>query len=350
MSNMRRGKNLPSNWDDDMSDEDYLQELAGRLSEDDQYVKDVLERAKSVYVECGRDRVATNDFGEFVTDMMAKKGNRRDDGRLFIVTGESGAGKTTISQRIIAQHPVFKPLHRTFGTIYPSVFYSLMGPATLKFLGIAILEAIGYEITRNLEQGEVWHILPSQLHLRKVLLIHLDETQHLLNLTQTDHDREKLRKALKGVMNYQAWPVSFVMSGMPEITKIAQLDEQFERRHMPLPLPDVDPSHPEERDLVIRITKEMCEAAHIDPTQAIQSDIPERIAHAARYRYGRITQVVLAGIQQAARKRSTALTRNFLARAYAAHSHARGRPEMNIFLADDFMRLDPGLFLQVKED
>jgi hypothetical protein len=350
MSSKLVTRSNPPEWDDDFSDEEYLAELAGRLSEDDRYVLEVLERAKRVYVECGRDIVARKSFGGFVTDMLAKRDGRRDDGRIFVVTGESGAGKTSISKRIIAQHEVFKPIKRTFGTIYPTVYYSLMGPATLKFLGLAILKAIGYEITRNLDQGEVWHILPGQLHLRKVMLIHLDETQHLVNLTKADYDREQLRKALKGVMNYDAWPVSFVMSGMPEITKITKMDEQFERRHTPLSLPDLDPADPDERALVIRITCEMCDAAGLDPTEAISSDLPDRIAHAARYRYGRVAQTVLAGIQQAATKRSAKLTRNHLAQAYAGRSHARGRPEMNLFLADNFSRLDPGLFLEDSPD
>lgn len=350
MNSKRSPTVVPPEWDDALSDEDYLAELAGRLPEDDRYVLEVLERAKSVYVECGRDIVARKSFGGFVTDMLAKREGQRDDGRIFVVTGESGAGKTTISKRLIAEHPVFAPIKRSFGTIHPSVYYSLMGPATLRFLGLAILEAIGYEITRKLDQGEVWHILPGQLHLRKVMLIHLDETQHLVNLTKADHDREQLRKALKGVMNYEAWPVSFVMSGMPDITKIAKMDEQFERRHIPLALPDLDPADPDERELVIRITKEMCDAAGMDPTGATQSDVPERIAHAARYRYGRVAQTVLAGIQHAATRRSSQLTRNHLAQAYAGRSHARGRPEMNIFLADDFFRLDPGLFLEHEAD
>ncbi len=66
--------------------------------------------------------------------------------------------------------------------------------------------------------------------------------------TETNLDRKNLANALKGVMNYAQWPVSFVLSGLPIIDRIAGLDEQFERRGTFVRLPDV--RMPDERRFV----------------------------------------------------------------------------------------------------
>ena len=127
-----------------MSDDDFLDTISGRLSENEQHVKNVLERAKSVYVPCGRDQVAKEVLSRFVTMMLAKKNRRRDDGRILFVTGESGAGKTTLVDRMLEENPTLAPIQKSYGTIEPVISLTLMGPSTLKFLGLNILQAAGY--------------------------------------------------------------------------------------------------------------------------------------------------------------------------------------------------------------
>ncbi|AZO23550.1 hypothetical protein EJ070_24655 [Mesorhizobium sp. M1E.F.Ca.ET.045.02.1.1] len=334
-------------WDDSTSDDDFLDAISARMSDQEKRAKAVLELAKSVYVPCRRDRVAKSLLSRFVTMMLAKKAGRRDDGRIFFVTGDSGAGKTELVKRMLAENKTLGPIQRSYGLINPVVRHTLMGPATLKFLGLNILKQAGYKITRRYEQGEVWDIMPEQLHLRKVLLIHIDETQHLLKLTESDKERDAVRKALKGVMNYEPWPVSFLMSGMPGITALGKLDRQIERRSRHLHLPGV--TLPGERILVLNIVTAMCEAAGLNHGAVTESDLPDRIAHVARYQYGRIAQVVLAGIEQAAFREASTLTREHFAHAYIDHSQARGYDHMNPFLVDDWMSLEPGLFL-IEED
>lgn len=330
-------------WQEVLSDDDFLSIVGNRLSPEEQRVKDILEQVKDVYVPCGRDRLAADIFSRFMTSILAKRNGRRDDGRALFLTGESGAGKTSVVRRMIEGNPTLAPIPMSYGLVTPMISITLMGPSTLKYLGLNILRKAGYEIKRKYEQGEVWDLLPEQLHLRKILIIHIDETQHMLKLAQSDRERENLAKAFKGVMNYDAWPVSFIMSGMPETVNLSRLDEQIERQSRFLALPDV--SLPDERVLIEKIVTRMCKAAHLELGGTLQSDLPERIAHAARYRYGRIAQVVLAAIEQAILKDDGRLSRDHFALAYLDHSQARGHDEMNPFLVDDWERLEPGSFL-----
>jgi len=329
-------------WDDD--DDAYLDSIAGRLSERQQREIELVEAVKAVYVACGRDKVLDDMLATFVVSMLAKKNGRRDDGRIFFITGESGAGKTAAIARALSRSDALQPQLRSFGLVKPVISVSLSGGAvTLKAVGHQIAEAAGYPVKETVGQNDMWKRLPDILHQRRVLLVHIDETQHVLKRTETDQERKNLAKAIKGLSNFEAWPINFILSGTPETTEIARLDQQFERRGKFLFLSDI--AMPEEKALVDRMIREMAGAIGMATDRLIASDVPERVAHAARYRYGRIAQMVLAGIQVAIHKGANELVRDHFAYAYLELSHARGRDEMNPFLVDDWRNLPAGYFL-----
>jgi len=339
-----KGRGIPGAYNTpDMSDAEYLDLISSQLPEADRKPKDTLELVKSEYIACGRDKVLDKMCRRFVVHMLAKRNGRRDDGRVLIITGESGAGKSTAIERMLAEHPALQPHARSFGIVKPVISVSLTGPCTLKILGRMILREAGYPIRQKIEQGELWDMLPEQLHMKKVLIIHIDETQHMLRHTESDQERKNLAKAFKGVMNYKAWPISFIMSGMPGTTELARLDEQIERRASFAFLPDI--SLPEERDLVVRIIRQLSDTGGLEARAIIGSDIPERTAHAAKYRYGRTAQIVMGAIQIALEQGDKTLSRDHFALFYLDHSHARGMDQMNPFLVDDWRRLEPGSFL-----
>ena len=203
--------------------------------------------------------------------------------------------------------------------------------------------ARGFEAVKKMRQGEVWKEMPLELRRRKVLIVHIDEPQHLLKETETNLDRLNLANALKGIMNDAPWPVSFVLSGLPIVDEIARLDEQFERRATFVRLPNV--LMPQERQLVERILRGLAKAGAVDCQHLIATDIPDRVAHAARYRYGRIAQIVVAALHVAFQEEDATLTRDHFAIAYSRHSHAMDHEGMNPFLADDWRRLPEGSFL-----
>ncbi|WP_157944538.1 ATP-binding protein [Mangrovicella endophytica] len=328
-------------------DDEFLDDFVAGLGEDAVRIVGSLERVKAVYVACGRDKLLKEKFDKFLHLVSARRNGNRDDGRCFFLTGESGAGKTALARHLLAQYPKLQPQVRPWGTTCPVVSVTLKGPVIMKTLGHNILRGTGYPLVQDLEENKVWDMLPEQLHLRKVMLIHIDEPQHLLTETPTGKERKKVAKAFKGVMNNPTWPVSFLLTGMPNTTDLARLDEQIERRGFQFPLVDV--TLPEERGLVLRILREMASAVDLDVARVVASDIPERIAHAAAYRYARIAQVVLAGIHAALVEEAAELTREHFATAYIEHSHARGFDEMNPFLAHDWARLEPGSFIAESE-
>lgn len=328
-----------------VGDDKFHDIIRSRMPKAQQETVDVLGKLKSEYVECGRDRLLKENFREFqeVVLAMREDGATRVEGDAFFLVGESGSGKTRAVKRLLKENQLLQPITTQMGTIHLWASISLHGPGTLKTLGMKILNATGY-VGKDLEEGALWAMLPEHLHSVGTLLIHIDETQHMLRYSEKN--REELSNALKSVMNHEVWPVSFLLSGMPRTTELIRRDTQTERRQFVFDLPRVDVE--EERILVARIIERMCSIADVGVGEVIGLDIPERIAHAARYQYGRICQVVVSAIHVALNQVSSGkktLTRDHFAQAYINHSHARGHDDLNPFLVKNWLELDEGLFI-----
>ena len=337
--------------------------MRARMAPEHRSASDILDRVNDVYVKSPRDDVLRNSFDRFLDYVTARQRHgRRGKGNAFFITGESGAGKTDMVEHLLADHPVLQPITQHSRLVRPWVRVALQGPATLRVLGADILRAIGYPVKSSLRENAVWTLLPEQLLHANVFLIHIDETQHLL-AKGADND---VASAIKGLMNYMPWPVSFILSGKPRLNDLIVHDDQAERRSFSLTLDALDAVT--NRNLIVRIIQEHCTAAGLDCDDFVRTDMPERIAHAANHQFGRICEVVITGIHAAAlrmakeerekregkepkeRPRGKVLIPNDMSRAYRDHSHTRGHDDLNPFHAHDWESLPPGYFVTGKED
>ncbi len=337
--------------------------MRSRMAPQHQDASDVLDRVNAVWVDNGRDTVLRNSFDRFLTYVTARQRyGRRGKGNAYFITGESGAGKTDIVENLLVGHPVLQPVAHRSKLIRPWVQVALQGPATLRALGADILKAIGYPVKPSMRENEVWRILPGQLLEANVFLIHIDETQHLL----AKGADKAVASAIKGLMNNKPWPVSFILSGKPELNNLIVHDDQAERRSFSLVLDALDPEA--DRDLIVKIIKKHCDAAGLGHEAFVNSDMPERIAHAANHQFGRICEVVILGIHVAILRntkeereklegtqpeempRGKVLTPDDMAKAYRDHSHTRGHDDMNPFHAEEWEHLPPGYFITGKEE
>jgi hypothetical protein len=334
-----------SNFDSDIqkNTSDYLSELKSKLPKNEHDNLNRLEKAKNHYVVLGWDIYLENQLRRLLKHILTEKDGRRDDGRLLFVTGESGVGKTESIRHLLANAEILRPQQKSYGFVRPVVSVSLKGPGTLKTLGRNILEAAGYPVSSRVAQGDVWDMLPDQLCRRGVLLVHIDETQHMLKQTEADHERKNLAKALKGLMNDANWPLSFILSGLPRTAELASMDEQFERRALFAQRPSIQ--MPDDRHVVIEMITELAAAADLDFAEAIGGDLPDRIAHAANYRQGRIATLLHAVIDIALEYEDFALKKEHFSQAYIERSHAFGKDHKNPFLIDDWNYLEPGSFI-----
>lgn len=316
--------------------------LRAKMPERSLHRADLVARLRREYVTCGRDIVVEEKFDRFLEEVMGLDENgHRLEGNFFYITGESGSGKTRMVQHLLEKQKVLEPTRTEIGEYRPCLSISLTGATNLRLLGNAIVKATGYESDREMRQGDVWAFLPGRLRRCRVLLIHIDEMQHALKGSQKD--LQLLRDALKALMSMEGWPVSFLLSGLPNTTEISRVDGQVERRNYITLLPAV--KLPRERKLIVALMERLSKIAEIDCKEALEGDVLGRIAHAANYQYGRIGTVIALGLRMAALEESKKLNRMHFSKAYRDHSEAAGRRDMNPFEADNWKQLDAGSFI-----
>lgn len=327
-------------------DEAYLQALRGRLSLKSQETLARLNRVNEVYVTSRRDRILSETFETFMEDFLSTRGGRRKEADIFFLTGESGAGKTEAVGRLLRDNPIIQPYQASFGTIQPYISVKLSGYVLPRIVATQIIAASGHRIKASTRQGDAWAEISPALKRRRVILVHIDEVQHLIRDDGTDLTR--FADAIKGVSIASDWPVAFLLSGLPGIKALAMKDEQFERRGRWVHFPDL--KMPDQKGLVIRILEQLSRAAGLGLGALSEGDMPARIAHASRYRYARVCQLVVAAIHPALRAgdNPTDLLRGHFALAYAGRSRSRDHNLMNPFLVDDWEQLDPGSFLDIE--
>ncbi|MGV8855630.1 MAG: TniB family NTP-binding protein [Devosia sp.] len=324
-----------------MSQKDYYAMMRARLPANHHRASDVISKVNAHYVETGRDAALSDSFSKFVAWVTADQNHdQAGKGDAFYITGESGAGKTDIVEHLIATHPALKVLETPIGPVAPCVSISLPGPATPKVLALRILEEAGYEIEGSKQESLLWKELPQVLQDYGVLFVHIDEFQHMF-FAGVDH--EAIVEYLKGLMNNTAWPISFIISGMPSVRDIIIHDEQAERRNNSFTLSPI--VLPKQRAHVVQIIKEFCVEAGLECKDLVGSDTVQRIAHAANYQFGRICEVVITAIHEAVLAKDSVLTRKHFAQAYAEHSDARGRNNVNPFISKDWARLKAGYYI-----
>lgn len=317
-----------------------LNVIKGRMPQNHQHAVEVLGRVNAEYVETGRDVVITEVFHKYLSWLLAdQRYGRIGKGEAFYITGDSGAGKTDAVEHLLKTNPAMAAIPGPHGTFAPYISVKLQGSATLRAVGSTMLRQAGYTSLRNSRQNVIWETLAEDLVSRNILIVHIDEPQHLI---ESKGDTMKVANALKSLVNHVP-PVGLILSGLPSTNSILIEDEQSERRQFSVDLPALDIG--QERFVVEDTIQKLCKPADLESKTFIASDMPERLAHAANYQFGRICEVVITGIHQAVLQGDAELTRYHLADAYMDHSHTRGRDHMNPFLADTWTTLPAGYFI-----
>ena len=253
-------------------------------------------------------------------------------------------------RRYLERSEVFAPIVLKQGTIDPVVSVRAPSPCTLQRLGLRILRAMGDNPKVDLPENRVWERLSDLVRVRRVKLIHIDEAQHLARTLKSVTEQQAVANALKDLAEQDGWPVSFVLSGIPLVNVISEVDEQIERRSFYFVMPSLDMTRPSDQTLVGTILTHLAtEKAGLELDPSLGEDIVGRIAHAANHQVGRCAQIVRFAIRAALERGDGVLARNDFVEAYCQHSQARGLQTFNVFLSDDWQFLEPGTFVIPEE-
>lgn len=320
--------------------------VAARRSGRRQEIVRTMAKVRGVYVPTTRDRLLSEGFEEFLDLVLGtSEDGRREDGRCFFVTGESGAGKSSSIRRMFERCEALAPIEREGRTYVPWVSVKGPSPSTLQRLGLRILREVGYPLKLDTPESRVWEILGDQLRLRGILVVHIDEAQHLARSMKSEFERKAVANALKDILEHKGWPVSFVLSGIPIATEIARVDMQIERRGRFLAYPSLDMRSPVDTKIVGAIIRRLAEAAELDAEGVFGGELPERLSHAANDQIGRVAQIVAGAIHKALIRNASELTIDDFVNAYRSASHATGLDDLNPFIVCDWRTLPAGSFL-----
>jgi hypothetical protein len=261
------------------------------------------------------------------------------EGWALFVLGATGAGKTHALSRIIQEMDDAQPVKTATTTTVPVLRVVAPSPCTLKMLGMEILMALGYPLTRELKESTAWGLVRQQLRMRGVKIVHIDEGQHMLNWRDAN-ERQKLADTLKNVMQQKGWPVSFIVSGLPELADFLDGDGQLWRRSDKCFLNPLDlATHRKGLETATRTV--IHKHAGMTLSFDITDDFLGRLHRATGGQFGLVVQLLQSAVEQAVSQDidATVVTWDDFATAYNALAGCQ--PAENVFLAKDWHLVEP---------
>ncbi|MHC5231268.1 TniB family NTP-binding protein [Brucella sp. LJL56] len=262
--------------------------------------------------------------------------------RGLAIIGASGSGKTTAVSRIFTHTPrlIIKDPE---SPRRDAVSCQVSSPATLKFVGQTVLEALGYPLRRNKTEMIIWAMVKQQMQAQRTLFLHLDEAQDLLR-HQTPKGLQSVVRTLKSLMQNGDWPVSIILSGMPELKELLNHDPQLGRRFFPIEFPKLHPDI--DGDNAIQMTASYADRAGLGVSDHFDNRFAARLIHAADSEFGLIIELVIGAIEEALLSDARILEAKHFSYNFRRRSGCVNA--LNPFIAEDFERIDTRLLLQAE--
>lgn len=292
-----------------------------------------------------RQYIPTEAYQTFETLFRSKLEERRADLdagvnseiRGIALIGASGSGKSAAVGHFLKANPDLLSDDRGDGACE---FFSQIvpSPASMKAVGVEVLAALGYELTGEKSAPLMWNMIKKRLALRGALFLHLDEAQDFSRELTKNQQRDVIN-TLKSLMNNGRWPVSLILTGMPDLKNLINQDPQLVRRLDAVEIRPLDPdlSHRKTRNLLRKYAEKCGVELHPD----LQTEeAARRLLHAADYAFGLKTRYIVGAITRMLEQSGTerALSLSHFAIEYQQRSGALRA--LNPFIAQNFLRID----------
>lgn len=250
---------------------------------------DLLERVRGKYVTSPGDAVCMRALTELILNAGMRANTalpysrtNRAEGRIVVITGESGAGKSRRLMRTLRRHPALEGQDLA-GPDSPVVVVNVPSPCTLKLLGREILSATGYPLERELLENLVWERVRRRLDRGNKLIVVFDEMQHITRkLDSTEID--KVSDTLKNLTNNNTWRVSIIVCGLPKVADFIHRDRQLERRAQFIHLASL--TMPGDNAVIAAMVTKLATVADLTVEVDIATTLAPRLIHAACNQWG----------------------------------------------------------------
>ena len=270
---------------------------------------------------------------------------RNPEARGLIVTGNSGSGKTTAVDRLITRHPQLN-LGNDGSEVLEALSVRVPSPASLKFVGEKTLNGFGVSTERNRTSNWFWDKIQFHAKSRGTLFVHYDEAQDFISNSKGT-EIKPVMKTLKSFMQNKQWPVGLVLSGLPWLKELMNLDPQLWRRFKPIHFPSISyATHaPEIMSILVSYTK----VVGLELGDGINNRaFLRRLIHAASNEFGITVELIVEAIEEALLNADDAITIQHFADMY--QTRVGCVQALNPFVADDFKSIDAGKLLDGLDD
>lgn len=239
------------------------------------------------------------------------------EGEVLIVTGASGAGKTTEVEKLLrefnsTQTDLPNGKSATFATCV------LDRKGTWKDLGKNTLHSMGFPVSDSarMTQGQIGRRVRQQGALHGVVGIWYDEAQHIL-AHKKQEALEEVLDCFKTMVKGPDWPMMLVMSGVPELADYIPHLEQLCRKVTHVSLDDVD--FQKDSDTVNDVVGSYALEANLTVAEELLEDeFLHRLVTASAYRWGLVLELVMKAVGKAVAQRSAELNVEHFVQAWVS--------------------------------
>ena len=260
----------------------------------------------------------------------------------LLVAAPSGAGKTTLVGNALLRHPSGLRMLTTEDERPDLVNMRVPSPATPKGVGLSMLEALGYPLRRDRSAHIIWQLVKAQFAQRQVLFLHLDEAQDF-SRHNNRNDQHAVISTLKSLMQSPQWPMGLILSGMPELLDLVNMDPQLARRLKPVEHRPLKTSV--DGGMIVAAIRQYAAVAHVMVDDGLYKPrFVRRLVHAADQCFGILVEMTCEAIGEVLLLAESTLSQKSFAACFARRS---GCTEgLNPFVVEDFLALDVCTLLQ----
>lgn len=227
------------------------------------------------------------------------------EGRILVLTGESGAGKTRALKRL------FRKRHDKLGGRLLSI--TAPSPCTLMQLGRTLLPQLGYPIQRDRKEHLIWEEVRRRLETEDKRVLHIDEMQHVTQTANIDQQK-RILNTIKSLVQRRRDPMILVLSGTCDLADFLRTDRQVTRRCRFVEFGRL--TLPESTDPIAETIENLVASTPLTIEPEVADELAGRLVHAANYALGIAIELTCEAIEEALRFGDTHLLPDHFATAF----------------------------------
>jgi hypothetical protein len=316
---------------------------------------DFKERLRAHYVTTERDEILKLEIELMIENTVQKQNlarphgdDNRFEGTALAIIAESGAGKSRAMMHYL-QSSNFFPKHGDTAGGCQLITVGVKAPCTLRTLGMATLRAAGYQSRVEKRQNEAWPMAQFQIQDQQILFVAYEEAQRIIQQANRNERREVI-ETLAGLMTDPVWPLSLILSGLPELDGLFQktfIDDEANDRQRKAHITlrrrtryvNFDPIDLDaDRKDLDRGIREYQKLGGVSLELLKSAETRGRLHHAAARQFGLFWELIVLAIDICVRSGRKVVTLDDFADGYAGKT--REPIELNPFAVDHWEGVD----------